>query len=155
MDISEPTVEGRQLTTAECRAKLRQKLKNFKNHQPANRQPINEKEYNKMMREAKLKIQKLQNDERVTPKMIDLYKRTCNEFTGTTIPTPIEMLDNVDETRINLREYFQTLIENCKKNNVSREKFIADYLNSVYTKYHVEVLGIDVIPERLRCDLIP
>jgi len=154
MEFPHQRVEGQQLSKAEIRMKLREKIKSFKNHQPANKQAINEKEYNKMMREAKLEMQKIQNDDRVTPRMIELYKKTCNEYKQVTIPTPIEMLNNVEEARLKLREYYSTLINSCKENNVSREKFISDYLNSTYTKYHIEVLGIECVPEKLRPDIV-
>jgi hypothetical protein len=154
MEIPTPNVENRQLSKAELKMKLRNKIASFKNHQPANRQAISEKEYNKMMREAKLEMQKLQKDDRVKPRMIELYKKTCNEFKNVTIPTPIEMLNNPEDARIKLREYYTMLINSCRENNISREKFISDYLNSVYTQYHVEVLGIECVPEKLRPDVL-
>lgn len=154
MEFSQQNAENRQLTKAEIRQKLRNKIASFKNHQPANRQAITEKEYNKMMQKAKLEMRNLQKDERVTPRMIELYKKTCNEYKQVTIPNPLEMLNNQEESRTKLREYYGTLINNCKEMNVSREKFISDYLNSTYTKYHVEVLGIDCVPEKLRPDIV-
>lgn len=107
-----------------------------------------------MVNEAKTEIQKLQNDDRVTLKMIELYKKTCDEYKKITIPTPLEMLNNSEETRLKLREYYIALIDSCKKNNISQEKFIYEYLNSIYTKYHIEVLGIECIPDKLRSDIV-
>ena len=75
MEFSQQNVEGRQLTKSEIRQKLRNKIASFKNHQPSNRQAITEKEYNKMMQKAKLEMQNLQKDERVTQRMIELYKK--------------------------------------------------------------------------------
>jgi hypothetical protein len=147
-------LENKPLTKAELKLKMKNKMASFKNHQPSNRQPISEKDYNKMMNEARHEIQNLQKDDRVTPRMIELYKKTCNEYKQVTIPSPLEMLNNQEEARSKLREYYGTLINNCKEMNISREKFVSDYLNSSYTKYHIEVLGIDCVPEKLRPDLI-
>lgn len=154
MELLQQKVEGVQLTRAEMKQKLRNKIASFKKHQPSNKQAITEKEYNKMMNEAKLEMQKLQQDERVTPKMMELYKKTCDEYKQVVIPTPVEMLNNQDEAILKLREYYSTLINSCKKNNVSRDKFISDYLNSTYTKYHVEVLGINCVPDKIRPDVV-
>jgi hypothetical protein len=52
-----------------------------------------------------------------------------------------------------LKEYYVSLIEKCKTENIPKECFIKDYLNSLYTEYHVCTLGRDVVPEKLRNDL--
>lgn len=147
------TTSEKKLTKQELRMKLRNKINSFKNHMPGNMQIVTEKEYKKIMQETRREMKKLQEDERVTPKMMVLYEMVKSEFTQVNIPTPVEMLNNPEETRQKLKEYFSTLIEQCKKNNVSRESFIENYLNSNYTKYHIEVLGIDIIPEKLRCNI--
>jgi hypothetical protein len=139
---------------SEARMKLRAKLNSFKNHMPSNKQAVTEKEYKKMMSEARKELRNLQEDPRVTPRMMELYQKVSQEYTQVKIPSPIELLNNQDDAKEKLREYFASLIEKCKQLNVTKEKFISDYLNSSYTEYYVTVLGSEVIPETLRKNVI-
>jgi hypothetical protein len=139
---------------SEARMKLREKLKGFKNHVPANKQMVTEKEYKKMMSEVRKELKNLQEDPRVTPRMMELYQKVSQEYTQVKIPSPVELLNNQEDAKEKLREYFASLIDKCKQMNITKEKFISDYLNSSYTEYYVNVLGSDVIPETLRANVI-
>ena len=91
------------------------------------------------------------NIDKVTPKMNELYEKVCLDFkdSNISIPKPVELLNNPNTSKDKFKEYLENVIETCKKNAIPRESFIKDYLNSSYTKYYVEVLGREIIPEKL------
>jgi hypothetical protein len=91
------------------------------------------------------------NLDKVTKRMSELYETVCLDFkeSNITIPKPIELLNNPNLSKEKFKEYLENIIEVCKTNNVSKESFVNDYLNSSYTKYHIEVLGRQIIPEKL------
>ena len=148
----------------ELKQKLREKLHGFKNKRTSNNSkdttntyeqtnninnmPIKQKK--KLMADAKKEIAKLKEDTRITPHIKELYSSVVKEFNKIKIPSPIELLNNPELAKQKFKEYLVDLIESCKKNNIQKEIFIELYLNSTYTKYHVELLGREVVPEKLR-----
>lgn len=91
------------------------------------------------------------NIDKITPKMNELYEKVCLDFkdSNISVPKPVELLNNPNMSKDKFKEYLENVIETCKRNAISRESFIKDYLNSSYTKYYIEVLGREIIPEKL------
>jgi allophanate hydrolase subunit 1 len=143
-----------QLTREDIRMKLRSKLRGFKNHVPVNKQKVTQKEYDKLINDAKNELTKLQQDERITPEIMLLYKKVNDQFKNIEIPSPLQLLNGPEIGKQKFIEYLSKLIEMCKENNITRERFVKDFLNSDYTNYHIAVLGIEIVPEKLRSDII-
>lgn len=95
-------------------------------------------------------LKKINEDPRITPKMKELYELALKTYDKTKVPSPLEMLNNVEIAREKFKLYVDALIKVCKKNNITREVFINDYLNGIYTDYFVTVLGIEIVPENIR-----
>lgn len=147
----------------ELRLRLKQKISGFRNQRvpssqidesvPPNltkKKQVNQKQYNKLINEAKKELEKMNNDPRITPVMEELYEMSVKTYSKFTIPKPVELLNNVELATSKFKDYIVNLIDTCKKNNISKEVFIKDYLNSLYTDYHVAVLGKEIVPEKLR-----
>lgn len=132
------------LTREQIRQKLRNKIANA-------RQPLmTQKQYNKMVKKSKKEMKKLKKDSRITDEMLLLYDKLNNEFTLSKVPSPSEILNNVELAKKEFTEYLRTLISKCKELDISQQTFEKDYLNSEYTRYLVMVAGMDIVPESLR-----
>jgi len=152
------------LTKEELRQKLRDKINGRKMQRMPSSQvddaikkkPVTKKQYNKLVSESSKEIKelaKLNEDSRVSPLMMGFYDLAVKTYNEIKIPSPIELINNVEDAKKNFKEYLVGLIDACKKSNVPRETFVSQYLNSLYTEYHVAVLGVEVVPEKLRSEL--
>jgi hypothetical protein len=151
----------------ELRKKLQNKLKGMKNNRTSKvtdkEQVIDNTNMLKNMPKSKKDLDNLKkemnkmlnntNTVKVTALMESYYDLTVKKYDKIMIPTPQELLMNVEVAKNNFKDYLNALIDNCKEKNISKEVFIKDYLNSLYTEYHVVVLTIDVVPEKLRSQL--
>jgi len=151
----------------ELRKKLQNKLKGMKNNRTSKvtdkEQVIDNTNMLKNMPKSKKDLDNLKkemnkmlnntNTVKVTALMESYYDLTVKKYDKIKIPTPQELLMNVEVAKNNFKDYLNALIDNCKEKNISKEVFIKDYLNSLYTEYHVVVLTIDVVPEKLRSQL--
>jgi len=151
----------------ELRKKLQNKLKGMKNNRTSKvtdkEQVIDNTNMLKNMPKSKKDLDNLKkemnkmlnntNTVKVTDLMESYYDLTVKKYDKIKIPTPQELLMNVEVAKNNFKDYLNALIDNCKEKNISKEVFIKDYLNSLYTEYHVVVLTIDVVPEKLRSQL--
>lgn len=139
-------------TRAELLKRLHTKQQSFRNN---TRIPVSEKEHNKMVNQMKKEMTQLQNDPRITSKMTELYKQACKLYTTNNkkkmvIASPFELLKNETMAKQKFAEYLSTLLMTCKEKQIEQTEFVNTYLNSIYNKYHIEVLGIDIIPVKLQ-----
>jgi len=148
------------LSKEDLRQKLRDKISGKRNQRmptsiadETKKVPMTQKKYNKLVAEATKELATLKEDGRVSPLMTEFYNLTCKKYDKIKIPTPSELLDNPELAKTKFKEYLVDLIDTCKQKNIPREMFIKEYLNSLYTEYHVCILGIDVVPEKLRENL--
>jgi hypothetical protein len=111
---------------------------------------VSQKEYNKMVSGLNHELKKLNTDPRITPRMKELYERAVKTYDKLQIPSPLELLSHVEKATKKFHEFMTNMIATCKKNNIPREEFIDEYLNSLFSQYYVEVLGDDIVPENLR-----
>ena len=132
------------------RAELLQRLRNKRSDLRGPKTQVSEKEYKKAMSTLNSEFKKVNEDARITVQMKNLYQNCISTYSKITIPSPVELLNNVEIATKNYNDYISTLLATCKKNQVSKEKFVDDYLNSLYTQYYVTVLGLEVVPEKLR-----
>jgi hypothetical protein len=135
------------LTREELRQKLRAKIASARQPQ---QKAVTQKQYNKMMKTVKSEMKKLKQDDRVTDEMLLLYDKLNNEYKQVKVPSPSEILNNIDLAKTKFKEYLKSLIDKCKEYNISQQKFEKDYLNSEYTRYMVMVAGLEIVPESLR-----
>lgn len=134
------------LTKEELRKRCREKRESLR----MPRQQVSQKEHKKMIAMLGTELKKINEDPRITPKMKELYELALKTYDKTKVPSPLEMLNNVEIAREKFKLYVDALIKVCKKNNITREVFINDYLNGIYTDYFVTVLGIEIVPENIR-----
>lgn len=134
----------------ENREELLQRLRDKRAGLREPKKQVSEKEYKKAMSTLNTELKKVNEDPRVTLNMKTLYQKAITTYDKIKIPSPIELLNNIDDAKRNYLNYINNLIEKCKKENISREQFVDNYLNSLYTQYYVEVLGLEVVPEKLR-----
>lgn len=135
------------------REELRQKLRNKIASKKQPKVQVNPNEYKQMMKQMKEELAKMNSDERISPKMMDMYNKVSMTFAEIKVPSPLELLNNQELGKHKFKEYLCNLIKSCAEKNISKDIFIKDYLNSDYTHYHIAVLGKDVIPEKLREDV--
>ena len=88
MEESKPSRE-------ELKKRLRSKINGYKKHQPPSMR-VTPKEYSKMMDQMKEELKKMNDDERITPKMTELYYKTKSTYNKVEIPSPLELLNNQD-----------------------------------------------------------
>jgi hypothetical protein len=155
------------LSKEELRQKLREKINGHKmQRMPSNqvdesikKKPVNKKQYNKLVTEATKQLKEMAelnkevNDAKITPLMLGFYDLAVQTYDEIKVPSPSELLNNVEDAKKNFKEYLATLIDTCKKTNVPRDTFVRQFLNCLYTEYHVAVLGVEVVPEKLRSEL--
>lgn len=113
------------------------------------RKQMDAKQYSKLQKEIKEQIKQIKNDPRITDTMMLLHKKVIEEIREVEIPSPLELLNNQQLAREKFESWCFNLIDTCKKHNIPKEQF-GKILNSTYTKYHIAVLGMDIVPERLR-----
>ena len=85
----------------ELRRRLREKISNKR--QP--KQQVNQKTYNKMMEELATEMKKMNEDERITPKMLELYDKVSKKFDKIKVPSPLELLNNQELGKQKFKEY--------------------------------------------------
>ena len=135
------------LTKEELRQKLRAKIASARQPQ---QKAVTQKQYNNMMKTVKKEMNKFKQDDRVTDEMLLLYNKLNTEYKQVKVPSPSELLNNIELAKTKFKEYLKSLIEKCKEYNISQQKFEKDYLNSEYTRYMVIVVGLEIVPESLR-----
>jgi hypothetical protein len=139
-------MDNKILKREELKKKLYSKISTmkFKNNKIA----VNPKQYGDIIKQVSTEIDKIKNDERITNRMSELYKMVKKEL-NIDIPSPKELLHNIDLAKEKFKEYLKYIILYCKTENI-KENIFKKYINSIYTKYYIEVLTIDVIPEKIR-----
>ena len=131
------------------REELRQKLKNkIKNTRTSNKIAVLPKQYNNIINELNKEVTNINNKLKVTDSMTTLYEEVKLLY-GNNIPNPKELLSNSELAIKEFNLYLQKLITKCKENNTDIFTF-RKYLNSKYTEYYIEVLGINIIPNNLK-----
>jgi len=139
-------METNKLTKEELRQRLRSKISTMRTCN--NKVQVNQKQYNQIMKQMNEELVKMKEDERITEKMQQLYQEVKETYKSIKVPTPKELLENMDLAKEKFKEYLTSLIDDCKKNGITPDKF-KEHLNNKYTEYHIEVLGREIIPEKL------
>lgn len=132
------------------RAELLQRIKDKRATLREPKMQVSEKEYKKAMATLNTEFKKVNEDPRINKEMKTLYQQCITTYPNIKIPSPVELLNNAEAAAKNYEEYISTLLDTCKKQQITREKFIDDYLNGLYTQYYVTTLGIEIVPEKLR-----
>lgn len=128
-------------------------LNRLKEKRAGLRQPkiqVSEKDYKQAMSSLTNEMKKVNEDSRITLQMKDLYQKTIVAYDKIKIPSPVELLNNVDTATKQFEQHINGMLAKCKHDKVSKEKFVDEYLNSLYTQYYISVLGLNVVPEKLR-----
>lgn len=149
MEVDSTSLMSKDQKRNELRRKLREKITGMR--QP--KKQVTQKTQNQMTSQLKTEIKKMSEDDRITKRMIELYAKVTDTYNKVKIPSPLELFNNQDLAKQKFKEYLSNLIKTCGENNIPKEKFISDYLNSEYTQYHVAVLGKDIVPDKLRDDV--
>jgi hypothetical protein len=124
---------------------LRQKLHDKMNQKKMIRMKPNAKQIKKMKED----YSDLLKDNRLTPRMLELYRNALFKYPNNNIPKPNEILDNPDKYKKEYGEYVLEIIKKAqeKQLGVSAIKLL---FNNEYTEYLSHILNIPKLPDFLK-----
>jgi hypothetical protein len=124
---------------------LRQKLHDKMNQKKMIRMKPNAKQIKKMKED----YSDLLKDNRLTPRMLELYRNALFKYPNNNIPKPNEILDNPDKYKKEYGEYVLEIIKKAqeKQLGISAIKLL---FNNEYTEYLTHILNIPKLPDFLK-----